>query len=74
LRRKWQNLPKLVAITGGFLIMMGIFLLGVAALSISGYLDIGLLLEGKYLLVFAVGMAIIGLLDTLAAIVIARWR
>jgi len=54
--------------------MMGIFLLGVAALSISGYLDIGLLLEGKYLLVFAVGMAIIGLLDTLTAIVIARWR
>lgn len=71
--RKWQSLPKLVAITGGLLIMLGIFLLGTAALAVTEYLDISLLLENKYLLVFAVAIVVVGLLDTFSAIIIARW-
>jgi len=73
LRRKWQGLPKLVAMIGGFLIFIGIILLGIAALAIFGYLDIGLLLERNYLFIFAVAMVAIGLLDTFSAIIIARW-
>lgn len=58
---------------GGFLIFIGIILLGIAALAIFGYLDIGLLLERNYLFIFAVAMVAIGLLDTFSAIIIARW-
>jgi len=73
LRRKWQGLQRLVAIAGGFLVMMGIILLGIAALSFSGYLNIGVLLENKHLLTFALVMVVVGLLDTFSAIIIGRW-
>jgi len=71
--RRWQGLPKLVAMIGGFLILAGIILLGVAALALFGYLDVGMLLERKYLLTFAIAIVVIGLLDTFSAIIIARW-
>jgi len=73
LRRKWQGLPKLVAMLGGFLILMGIILLGIAFLAFFGYLNVGMLLERKYLLTFAIAMVAVGLLDTFLAIIIARW-
>jgi len=57
----------------GFLILVGIILLGVAFLSLFGYLDVGLMLEGKYLFLFAIAMVVVGLLDALVAIVVARW-
>lgn len=66
-------MPKLVAMIGGFLILAGIILLGVAALALFGYLDVGMLLERKYLLTFAIAIVVIGLLDTFSAIIIARW-
>jgi hypothetical protein len=58
---------------GGFLILAGIILLGVAALALFGFLDVGLLLSMKYVLVFASGLIVVGLLDTMSAIIIARW-
>jgi hypothetical protein len=58
---------------GGFLILAGIILLGVAALALFGFLDVGLLLNTKYILVFASGLIVVGLLDTLSAVIIARW-
>ena len=73
MRRKSKNLPKLVAMTGGFLILIGIILLGVAALALFGYLNAAMLLEDKHLLTFAVVMVAVGLLDTFSAIIIARW-
>jgi len=73
LHSKRQGLPKLVAIIGGLLILMGIILLGIAALALFGYLNVGMLLENKYLLIFALVMVVVGLLDTFSAIVIARW-
>lgn len=71
--RKWQGLPKLAAVIGGFLILVGITLLGIAVLSLFGYLNVGILLERKYLLTFAFAMVVVGLLDTFSAIIIARW-
>lgn len=73
LSRKGQRLTKITAIIGGFLILAGIILLGVAVLASLGYLNTGVLLENKYLPMFAVAMIVIGLLDTIAAVVIARW-
>lgn len=57
----------------GFLILIGIILLGVAFLALFGYLNVGSLLEGKHLSMFAIAMVVVGLLDTLMAIIIARW-
>lgn len=68
-----RRLPKLVAVVGGFLIMAGTILLGMAVLAISGFLNVGLMLESKYLLSFALLMAFVGLLDTFAAVIFARW-
>ncbi len=73
LRHKSRYLKKLVAMAGGFLILVGMILLGIAALALSGYLNVGIMLENKYLLTFAVVMTAIGLLDIFAAVVIARW-
>jgi hypothetical protein len=58
---------------GGFLILIGIIFLGIAALSLFGYLNVSILLERKYLLIFAITMVAVGLLDTFTAIIIARW-
>jgi len=58
---------------GGFLTLIGIILLGIAALAFFGYLNVGLFLERKYLLTFAIVMVVVGLLDTFSAIIIARW-
>ncbi len=73
LRHKSRHLKKLVAMTGGFLILTGMILLGLAALALSGYLNVGMMLENKYLLTFAVAISAIGLLDIFAAVIIARW-
>ena len=73
LSHKGQSFSKIAAIIGGFLILAGIILLGVAVLASLGYLNVGILLENKYLLVFAIAMIAIGLLDTITALVIARW-
>lgn len=73
MQRRWLGLPKLVAMIGGFLILAGTVLLGLAALALAGYLNVSILLERKYVLTFAIAMVLIGLLDTFSAIVIARW-
>lgn len=58
---------------GGLLIFAGIILLGVAVMASLGYLNVGMLLENKYLLMFAIGIVAVGLFDTIAAVVVARW-
>jgi hypothetical protein len=58
---------------GGLLILIGIVLIGIAALAISGFLNVGMLLERRHLLALALGLAAAGLLDTCAAVIIARW-
>ncbi len=62
-----------MAIAGGFMIVAGTILLGMAALAVIGQLDVGIILEKKYLPTLATLMIVVGLLDTLSAIVIARW-
>lgn len=73
MRSRLSGLPKLVAIAGGFMIVAGTILLGMAALAVIGQLDVGIILEKKYLPTLATLMIVVGLLDTLSAIVIARW-
>lgn len=66
-------MPKLVVIVGGFMIMAGIVLLGMAALAVIGYINVGMLLESKYLLMLAILLVAVGVLDTFSAIIVARW-
>ena len=73
LKSRERRFPKLVAMMGGFLILIGIVLIGIAALAISGFLDAKMLLERKNLLTFALVMVSVGLLDTCAAVIISRW-
>lgn len=68
-----SKFPKLVAMIGGLLILIGIVLMGMAALAILGFLNVGILLERKNLLAFAIAIVAVGLLDTCAAVIIARW-
>lgn len=68
-----SRFPKFVAMIGGLLILIGIVLIGLSALAVSGFLNVGMLLERKYLLTFALVMVAAGLLDTCAAVIIARW-
>ncbi|MEM2119202.1 MAG: hypothetical protein QW840_03645 [Candidatus Bathyarchaeia archaeon] len=70
---KKRKIHKLVAVVGGFIILAGMVLLGIAALSFFGYVDVGTLLRERYVLTFAFMIAFVGLLDTFAAIIIARW-
>ena len=58
---------------GGLLILIGIILLGISIMSLFGYLDVGVLLERKYLLMFAIAMVVVGLLDAFSAVIIVRW-
>jgi hypothetical protein len=51
----------------------GVILLGVAILAVSGFLNVGLLLDRKHLLIFAMGILLLGLFDTAAAVIISRW-
>ena len=62
-----------MVIVGGFMIMAGIVLLGIAALAVIGYLNVGMLLESKYLLMLAILLVVVGVLDTFSAIIVARW-
>ena len=55
------------------MILIGVVLLGIALLYPSGLLNVGLMLERKYLTTFALLVMAAGLFDAFAAIVIARW-
>jgi hypothetical protein len=71
--RKWQGLQKLVAVAGGLMILVGVVLFGMAILASSGFLNVGLMFEGKYLVTFAFLVVLAGLFDAFAAVIIARW-
>lgn len=58
---------------GGFMILAGVILLGVAVLAFFGFVDVGLLFERKYVLTFTILIMLVGLFDAFAALIIARW-
>jgi hypothetical protein len=44
-----------------------------AILAVSGFLNVGLLLDRKHLLMFALGILLLGLFDIVAAVIVSRW-
>jgi UDP-N-acetylmuramyl pentapeptide phosphotransferase/UDP-N-acetylglucosamine-1-phosphate transferase len=69
-----KSFAKLIAMMGGILILAGLLLFSLSALVLFGYLEISLLLEQRYVHLFALIFVIVGLLDTFSAIIISRWR
>jgi len=70
---KRRDVRKLVASMGGFMILAGVMLLGVAVIASTGFLNAGLMFDRKYVSTFTVVIMLVGLFDILAAVIIARW-
>lgn len=70
-----ENMSKLCRVAvaiGGFLIMMGIFIMIAIALTLANFIDANALTNETYLLFFMLGLLSIGIVDVLAGIVFMR--
>ena len=57
---------------GGFLMMMGLFMLAAVVLTLLGIIDIGAFVNETYLLLFMLALLSVGVLDLAAGIVLSR--
>ncbi len=71
--RDRRRIQRILSMLGGFIILVGIVLFGLCALTLFGYLDPSLLLERKQLLIFASAVTVIGLFDMVVGVITARW-
>lgn len=72
LSERIRRLSRLAVAVGGFLIMMGMFLLGVIALALADIIDISALVNETSLLMFMLALLSIGVLDVVAGIILSR--
>jgi len=66
------KLGRIAVAVGGFLVMMGMILIGTFALALFNVLDIGVFTEETHLLLLIVGLLSIGVLDVVAGVIL--WR
>lgn len=55
------------------MILIGILLFGLFMLMVFGYLEPGVLIEQKQLIVFASVVLVIGIFDFVVGVIISRW-
>lgn len=68
-----QKLSKVAVAIGGFLIFVGIIMAGVAALALSGVVDIGVFERSEvYRILFLGVLLVIGILDLVSGIMLRR--
>jgi len=67
-----RKVSRLAVAIGGFLIMMGLFLLGALTLTVLGVVDVRALVNETYLLMFMLSLLAIGFLDVIAGIILSR--
>ena len=67
-----RRLGKVAVAIGGFIIMVGMIMIGVFALAFLGIFDIGAFINTKYLVVFMIALLITGVLDLIAGIILSR--
>jgi len=67
-----RRLGKVAVAIGGFIIMVGMVMIGVFALAFFGIFDISALMDTKYLVVFMTALLITGVLDLIAGIILSR--
>ena len=67
-----RKLSRIAAAVGGFLVMMGMILIGTFALALLNVLDIGVFTGETHLLMLTVALLSIGVLDVVAGVIL--WR
>jgi len=67
-----HRLSKAAVALGGFLILVGITMIGVFALVFSGIVDISVLRK-EYQMLFLWVLLVIGVLDVVSGIILRRW-
>jgi len=72
LNERIRKLSRLAVAVGGFLIMMGMFLVSVIALAFLGIVDVSTLANKTYLLMFMLALLSVGVLDVIAGIILSR--
>jgi hypothetical protein len=69
---KTQLLSRFAVALGGFLIFVGVIIIGVLVLVFFGFLDVGILESEKYRVMFLGALLAIGLLDFMSGIILRR--
>ena len=67
-----RRLGRVAVAIGGFIIMMGMVMIGVFALAFFGIFDINALMNTKYMVVFMIALLVTGVLDLIAGIILFR--
>lgn len=67
-----QLLSRFAVALGGFLIFVGIMMIGVFVLVFFGFVDVSILESEKYRILFLGALLTIGLLDLLSGIILRR--
>jgi len=67
-----RRLGRVAVAIGGFIIMMGMVMIGVFALAFFGIFDINALMNTKYMVVFMIALLVTGVLDLIAGIILSR--
>jgi len=67
-----RKLSRLAVAIGGFLIMMGMILIGTIVLTLLNVIDITAFMNETYLLLFMLALLSVGVLDVIAGIILSR--
>lgn len=67
-----RRLSRLAVAIGGFLLMIGMFLVSAIALTLLGVININALVNETYLLMFMFALLSVGILDVIAGIILSR--
>jgi len=72
LTERMRKLSRLAVAIGGFLIMMGMILMGVVVLTLFNVIDVAAFINETYLLMFMLALLSVGALDVIAGIILSR--
>lgn len=69
---RMSKLSRLAVAIGGFLIMMGLILLGAVVLTLLNVVDVTAFMNETYSLMFMLALLAVGLLNLLAGVILSR--
>jgi len=72
LTERMRKLSRIAVAIGGFLIMMGMILMGAVVLTLLNVIDITAFMNETYLLISMLALLSIGVLDLIAGIILSR--
>jgi len=72
LSERMRKISRLAVAIGGFLIMMGMIIMGAIVLALLNVIDITAFINETYLLMFMLALLSVGVLDVIAGIILSR--